>query len=94
MSYIHIFFFNIKNKIKLDYEGGSIQYIPTSTMITEDWPCAFLFKGNAIKGINSYKKMHQEGTQYDDAKNTFDGKSLRFFFANFEAKLQRPIFDT
>ena len=30
--------------------------------------------------INSYKKMHQEGTQYDDAKNTFDGKSLRFFF--------------
>ena len=36
-------------------KGGSIQYIPTSTMITEDWPCAFLFKGNAIKGINSYK---------------------------------------
>ena len=38
-------------------KGGSIQYIPTSTMITEDWPCAFLFKGNAIKGINSYKKI-------------------------------------
>ena len=45
------------NKSNTWRKGGSIQYIPTSTMITEDWPCAFLFKGNAIKGINSYKKI-------------------------------------
>ena len=30
--------------------------------------------------LNAYKKMHLEGTSNDDAENTFNGKSLRFFF--------------
>ena len=30
--------------------------------------------------LNAYKKMHLEGTSNDAAENTFDGKSLRFFF--------------
>lgn len=36
--------------------GGSIQYMPTTTRITDDdWPCAFLFRGNGIEGINHYQ---------------------------------------
>ena len=29
--------------------------------------------------IKLYKKMHLEGTDFDNAENTFDGKSLKFF---------------
>ena len=44
--------------------------------------------------INSYKKMHQEGTQYDDAKNTFDGKSLRFFFNSIKKIIEATKSDS
>jgi len=30
--------------------------------------------------LEIYKKMHLKGTEYESAQNTFDGKSLRFFF--------------
>ena len=36
--------------------GGSIQYMPTTTRIANDrWPCAFLFRGEAVSGINNYQ---------------------------------------
>ena len=35
--------------------GGSIQYMPPTTRINEDnWPSAFLFRGNPVEGINTY----------------------------------------
>ena len=30
--------------------------------------------------LEIYKKLHLNGTEFDSAKNTFDGKSLKFFF--------------
>ena len=30
--------------------------------------------------LEIYKKLHLNGTDFDSAKNTFDGKSLKFFF--------------
>ena len=30
--------------------------------------------------LEIYKKLHLNGTGLDSAKNTFDGKSLKFFF--------------
>ena len=36
-------------------KGGSIQYMPPTTQIVEDgWPSAFLFRGNPVQGINTY----------------------------------------
>jgi ectoine hydroxylase-related dioxygenase (phytanoyl-CoA dioxygenase family) len=40
--------------------GLTIRYIPTTTRITADrpgqpWPCAFLLRGVAVPGINSYR---------------------------------------
>lgn len=36
--------------------GGSIQYMPTTTRITDDdWPSAFLFRGKGVDGINHYQ---------------------------------------
>jgi hypothetical protein len=36
--------------------GGSIQYMPTTTRITDDdWPSAFVFRGKAVDGINHYR---------------------------------------
>ncbi len=43
------------NTSKYWRRGGSIQYIPTTTRITRDWPCAFIFRGDAIEGINTYQ---------------------------------------
>jgi phytanoyl-CoA hydroxylase len=38
--------------------GGSIQYMPATTRITDDnWPCAFLFRGEAVSGINHYQSL-------------------------------------
>jgi ectoine hydroxylase-related dioxygenase (phytanoyl-CoA dioxygenase family) len=37
--------------------GGSIQYIPATTRITKEWPCAFMFRGDAIEGINTYQPI-------------------------------------
>ena len=39
-----------------------------------------LFSDEYDKTLEIYKKLHTEGTQYDSPENTFDGKSLRFFF--------------
>ena len=30
--------------------------------------------------LEIYKKLHSEGTRLDSPENTFDGKSLKFFF--------------
>ena len=30
--------------------------------------------------LEIYKKLHLNGTELDSAENTFDGKSLKFFF--------------
>ena len=30
--------------------------------------------------LEIYKKLHLNGTEFDSAENTFDGKSLKFFF--------------
>ena len=36
--------------------GGSIQYMPASTRIVDgDWPCAFLFRGRGVAGVNVYQ---------------------------------------
>ena len=36
--------------------GGSIQYMPPTTRITDDsWPCAFLFRGEQVAGVNRYQ---------------------------------------
>ena len=36
--------------------GGSIQYMPPTTRITnERWPCAFLFRGEPVEGVNRYQ---------------------------------------
>jgi len=38
--------------------GGSIQYMPATTRVTKPWPCTFLFRGAAVKGVNNdYKPM-------------------------------------
>ena len=35
--------------------GLTIRYIPTTTRITtEPWPCAFLLRGEAVRGVNEY----------------------------------------
>jgi hypothetical protein len=36
--------------------GLTIRYIPTSTQIISDgqWPSAFLLRGKAVEGVNSY----------------------------------------
>ena len=35
--------------------GLTIRYIPTSTRITrEEWPCAFLLRGEVVPGVNHY----------------------------------------
>ena len=39
-----------------------------------------IFSREYEETLNLYKKMHVEGTEFDDAQNTFDGKSLKFFF--------------
>lgn len=37
--------------------GLTIRYIPTSTRITrEEWPCAFLLRGEAVAGVNRYRE--------------------------------------
>tara|TARA_Y100000590_G_scaffold467574_1_gene646922 strand:+ start:1172 stop:1795 length:624 start_codon:yes stop_codon:yes gene_type:complete len=38
-----------------------------------------IFSKDYSETIKLYKKMHLEGTDFDNAENTFDGKSLRFF---------------
>ena len=38
-----------------------------------------IFSREYEETLNLYKKMHVEGTEFDDAQNTFDGKSLKFF---------------
>ena len=36
--------------------GGSIQYMPATTRIADrDWPCAFLFRGRGVAGVNEYQ---------------------------------------
>tara|TARA_B100001250_G_C19668080_1_gene730215 strand:- start:381 stop:1001 length:621 start_codon:yes stop_codon:yes gene_type:complete len=39
-----------------------------------------LFSSEYFQTLELYKKLHNEGTDLEDAKNTFDGKSLRFYF--------------
>ena len=39
-----------------------------------------IFSREYAEIINLYKKLHVTGTEFDDAQNTFDGKSLKFFF--------------
>jgi phytanoyl-CoA hydroxylase len=37
--------------------GGSIQYMPTTTQVTDDtWPCVFLLRGKGVDGINHYRR--------------------------------------
>ena len=38
------------------------------------------YSNDYINTLNMYKKLHIEGTVYDTPENTFDGKSLKFFF--------------
>lgn len=46
--------------------GLTIRYIPTSTRITMDnWPSAFLLRGNAVSGINHYL----ERPKFDQAQH-------------------------
>lgn len=43
--------------------GGTIQYIPATTRIVqEDWPSAFLFRGEAAAGINTH--LYQPSPRY------------------------------
>jgi phytanoyl-CoA hydroxylase len=38
--------------------GGSLQYMPATTRIMNDnWPSAFLFRGEAVAGVNPYQPM-------------------------------------
>ena len=30
---------------------------PTTQIADENWPCAFLFRGNAVDGVNQYKPL-------------------------------------
>ncbi len=39
-----------------------------------------LFSKEYQDTLEVYKKLHSEGTDLDSAENTFDGKSLKFFF--------------
>ena len=39
-----------------------------------------VFSKEYEKTLNVYKKLHLEGTKFDSPENTFDGKSLKFFF--------------
>lgn len=45
--------------------GLTIRYIPTTTQIVSEdqWPCAFLLRGKAVPGVNSYvpRPRYQEG---------------------------------
>ncbi len=34
--------------------------------------------------LEIYKKLHLNGTEFDSAENTFDGKSLKFFFQSIK----------
>jgi phytanoyl-CoA hydroxylase len=45
------------NRSPLRRCGLTIRYIPTTTRIVSDtpWPCAFLLRGDAVKGINDYQ---------------------------------------
>lgn len=36
--------------------GLNIRYIPTTTRITQPWGCDFLLRGQAVPGINDYKR--------------------------------------
>ena len=38
-----------------------------------------IFSREYEETLNLYKKMHVDGTAFDEAQNTFDGKSLKFF---------------
>ena len=38
------------------------------------------FSKNYNDTVKVYKKLHEKGTNWEDAKYTFDGKSLQFFF--------------
>ena len=36
--------------------GGSIQYMPATTRVTvQEWPSLFLFRGDAVEGVNAYR---------------------------------------
>ena len=39
--------------------------------------------------INLYIKLHKEGTSSTDAQETFDGKSLKFFFNTIKIILEK-----
>ena len=39
-----------------------------------------IFSREYEETLKIYKKLHVEGTEFDNAQNTFDGKSLKFFF--------------
>ena len=38
------------------------------------------YSSDYYQTLDLYKKLHSEGTEFETAKNTFDGKSLKFFF--------------
>ena len=45
------------NKSERWRRGGTYQYIPATTRVLEpDWPC-FLFRGEAVPGINRYREL-------------------------------------
>lgn len=55
------------NRSPLRRCGLTIRYIPTSTRITTpDWPCAFLLRGRAVPGINTYVQppRYEEGSTW------------------------------
>lgn len=55
--------------------GLTIRYIPTSTRITTpNWPTAFLLKGNAVEGVNTYVAP-------PTTKPDFEGFSVRRLLA-------------
>ena len=39
-----------------------------------------IFSREYEETLKIYKKLHVEGTEFENAQNTFDGKSLKFFF--------------
>ena len=57
VSVHHPYVFHGSEPNTSDYwrRGGSIQYMPPTTRITSDWPCAFLFRGEGVEGINDYQ---------------------------------------
>ena len=42
------------------------------------------FSKNYQNLIRIYANMHEKGTDWDDAKDTFDGKSLEYFFESIK----------